>query len=252
MNKNLNDIVTYSKHQVEDSKHSLLTDLRNCPIPEEELMANIGLFLTPQTLSRVLMQQFLYTKIIGIQGVVMELGCRWGQNLALYSALRGIYEPYNRLRKIIGFDTFEGFVDLSLKDGTNTAIIKNNYSVTANYEEYLHSIMDNLEKESALSHLKKYEIVKGDASVELEKYLERNPETIVALAYFDMDLYAPTAKCLQLLKDRVTRGSVIAFDELNEHAFPGETLAVAEVFGLSKYSIQRFPYNSRASYIVID
>ena len=252
MEKQANDIVTYSDKMGNGQAQSMLDLLKNCPIPENELMANIGLFLNPQTLSRVLMQNFLYSKIREVQGVVMELGCRWGQNLALYSALRGIYEPYNRLRKIIGFDTFEGFINLSEKDGTNQAIVENNYSVTKNYEEYLHSIMINQEAESALSHIQKYEIVKGDAGVELEKYLERNPETIVALAYFDMDLYAPTAKCLHLLKDRLTKGSVVAFDELNEHAFPGETLALKEVFGLGKYAIQRFPYNSRASYIVID
>ena len=251
MNYKINDIETYSDgDRKEDSQ--LLKCLKNCPIPEKELMQNIGLFLTPQSLSRILMQQFLYNQIREIQGVVMELGCRWGQNLALYSALRGIYEPYNRLRKIIGFDTFEGFINLSEKDGTNSAIIENNYSVTENYEEYLDSVMNNLEDESPLSKIKKYEIVKGDAGVELERYLEKNPETIVALAYFDMDLYTPTKKCLQLLKNRLTRGSILAFDELNEPAFPGETTALAEVFGLSRYSIKRFPYNSRASYIIID
>lgn len=251
MEKKNNDIVTYGQIREPEQANKMLEYLKKCPIPEEELMANIGLFLTPQTLSRVLLQNFLYSKIREIQGVVMELGCRWGQNMALYSALRGIYEPYNRLRKIVGFDTFEGFINLSEKDGTNGAIVEKNYSVTKNYDEYLHGIMNSLEAESPLSNIKKYEIVKGDAGVELEKYLERNPETIVALAYFDMDLYEPTAKCLNLLKSRLTRGSIVAFDELNEHAFPGETVALAEVFGLSKYSIQRFPFNSRASYIVI-
>lgn len=252
MKRKTNDIVTYGLKKEPEQANKMLEYLKNCPIPEEELMSNIGLFLSPQTLSRVLLQSFLYSKIMEIQGVVMELGCRWGQNLALYSALRGIYEPYNRLRKIIGFDTFEGFINLSEKDGTNDAIVEKNYSVTKDYDEYLHLIMNNLENESPLSHIKKYEIVKGDAGLELEKYLERNPETIVALAYFDMDLYAPTVRCLNLLKNHLTRGSIIAFDELNEHAFPGETIALAEVFGLSKYSIKRFPFNSRASYIVID
>jgi len=32
------------------------------------------------------------------------------------------------------------------------------------------------------------ELVKGDAVEELEKYLQKNPSTIIALAYFDMDL----------------------------------------------------------------
>jgi len=252
MNTTVNDIVTYGQVAKVGEANPLLEYLKSCPIPDEELISNIGLFLNPQTLSRVLLQNFLYSQIREVQGVVMELGCRWGQNLALYSALRGIYEPYNRLRKIIGFDTFEGFINLSEKDGSNDAIVEKNYSVTENYQHYLDLIMRNLEQESPLPGVKKYEIVKGDAGVELEKYLTRNPETIVAMVYFDMDLYEPTVKCLNLLKDRLTKGSIVAFDELNEPAFPGETVALAEVFGLSKYAIKRFPFNSRASYIVID
>ena len=38
----------------------------------------------------------------------MEFGLRWGQNLALLIAIRGMLEPYNIKRSIIGFDTFEG------------------------------------------------------------------------------------------------------------------------------------------------
>lgn len=41
----------------------------------------------------------------------------------------------------------------------------------------------------------------------------------------------------------LTKGSVIGFDELNFHAFPGETLALKEVLGLGKYSIRRNRYN---------
>ena len=88
--------------------------------------------------------------------------------------------------------------------------------------------------------------------VQIESYLTTNPETIIALAYFDLDLYEPTLKCLTAIRDRLTRGSVIVFDELNEHVFPGETLALKEVFGLDRYSIRRFPHNARASYLIIE
>ena len=58
------------------------------------------------------------------------------------------------------------------------------------------------------------ELVKGDAPEGLRKYLDAHPETIVAFAYFDMDLYEPTRECLEILKDYTTKGTVIGFDEL--------------------------------------
>lgn len=156
------------------------------------------------------------------------------------------------MRKIVGFDTFTGFPGTCEKDGPIHRMVEKNYSVTQDYERYLSEIVDCQEQESPLSHLKKYEILKGDATVRIEEYFKRNPETIIALAYFDMDLYEPTAKCLSAISERVTRGTVIAFDELNEHCFPGETLALKETLGLNRYSIRRFAHNTRISYVIID
>jgi hypothetical protein len=225
---------------------------QKCPIPPNELLSQLGLFLNRQTLSRILFMRDLYERIVPIHGVVMEFGVRWGQNLALFSSFRGMYEPYNYYRKIIGFDTFSGFPSTAPQDGQDTIAEKGAYGVTENYEEYLESVLSYHETESPLGHIRKHELVKGDATVTLEKYLRDHPETIIALAYFDFDLYEPTRKCLELIRDHLTKGSVIGFDELNCAAFPGETLAFKEVFGLDRFSIRRSPLNPTPSYIVIE
>lgn len=225
---------------------------RNCPIPPNELINNLGLFIKRQELSRILFMDELYKKILDVHGVICEFGVRWGQNLALFESLRGMYEPYNYNRKIIGFDTFEGFPAVHEKDGSSPVIEQGAYNVTKDYQDYLSKIIDYHETESPLSHMKKYELVKGDATVTIHEYLERNPETIIAFAYFDFDLYEPTKVCLEAILPHLTKGSVIGFDELNFHAFPGETLALKEVLGLGKYSIRRNRYNPNVSYIVID
>lgn len=225
---------------------------RDCPIPEYEIMRNLGLFINRQTMSRYLFFHELYQQILSIHGVVMEFGVRWGQNLALLSTFRGIYEPYNYTRKVIGFDTFSGFPSVSDKDGTDEIIKVGALQVAENYEDYLDRLLTYHESESPLTHIKKYEIVKGDATETLEKYLQDHPETIIALAYIDLDLYEPTKKCLELMKNHLTKGSIIGFDELNYPQFPGETLALKEVFGLDRYSIRRSALAPMPSYIVIE
>lgn len=222
---------------------------RQAPIPDNELLSNLGLYLSRQTLSRILFMHELYQKIIDVHGVVMEFGVRWGQNLALYESFRGIYEPYNYNRKIVGFDTFSGFPEVHDKDGTRVAV--GDYGVTDQYEVYLEQVLNYHESESPIGHKKKYELVRGDATQTLEHYLSSHPETIVALAYFDFDIYLPTRRCLELVRDRLTKGSVVAFDELNCPEFPGETIALKEVFGLDKYAIRRSPLNPLISYFVV-
>ena len=235
-----------------DFRKEFFKQFKDCPIPEDELPGNLGLFLNRQTLSRILFFHDLYQKIININGVIMEFGVRWGQNLALFESFRGMYEPYNYSRKIIGFDTFSGFPSVQIKDGNSEIITKGAYSVTDGYDEYLEKILNYHELESPVSHIKKYELVKGDAVSSIEKYLNEYPETIIALAYFDFDIYEPTKKCLEAIKEHLTKGSIIGFDELNWHDFPGETLALKEVLGLSKYKIMRTPLNPSPSYMVFE
>jgi len=236
----------------EKSGNNFFQLFKNSPIPDEELQLNLGLYISRQSLSRIIFMHDLYKRIINTTGAVMEFGCRWGQNLALFQSFRGMYEPYNYNRKIIGFDTFEGFQSLHKKDGNAKIVREGAYAVTKNYTDHLDKVLGHHETESPISHIKKYEIIKGDATVTLEKYLKEHPETIIAFAYFDFDIYAPTKKCLELIKNHVTKGTVLGFDELNWSYYPGETLALKEVFGLDKYHIQRSPLCPTPSFIVIE
>jgi len=244
-------ILTYESSKEKELRNKFLDLYRKCPIPEEQLLSNLGLFLNSKNLSRILFIDFIYKHIIDVQGIVMEFGVRWGQNLSLFSALRGIYEPYNRHRKIVGFDTFKGFPSIHKKDGASKMMKKGQLALTDNYEVYLEQILENQEKDNPLDHIKKFELRKGDGRKQIHDYLQNNPETIIALAYFDFDLYEPTKECLEAIKPRLVKGSIIGFDELNDPDSPGETLALMEVFGLENVELKRFPFASRVSYFRI-
>lgn len=244
--------ITFSSESENQNEMELVDLLQNCPIPDDEILANLGLFLTSKSLSRILFMNHIYSLIINTPGIVVEFGTRWGQNMALFSALRGIYDPFNRHRKLIAFDTFNGFPSVSSFDGNSKLIKEGNLSVPDAYEEYLERILQCHENSNPLGHIKKFEIMKGDAPLEFYTYLENHPETIIALAYFDFDIYEPTALCLNVIKPYLTKGSILAFDELNDPDSPGETIALKEVFPLETIRLQRFPYTSRVSYFVVE
>jgi hypothetical protein len=67
-------------------------------------------------------------------------------------------------------------------------------SFTEGYKDCLAKIMEFHEAENPLLHIRKFELVQGVVCETLPAYLEKHTETIVALAYFDLDLYAPTKK----------------------------------------------------------
>ena len=220
------EIKNYSSESEESARADMVSLLRHCPIPDDQLLSNIGLFIESKNLARILFMDHLFKQIVDVQGVVMELGTRWGQNLAVFEALRGIYDPFNRHRKIIGFDTFTGFPSIQAEDGASEMMATGQLAVAPEYDQYLSRILDQHEALNPLSHIKKYEIRVGDATKEIDSYLTDYPETIIALAYFDFDLYEPTKKCLEAIKDRLVKGSILGFDELNDHDSPGETIAL--------------------------
>ena len=220
------------------------------PIFENEKINNIGLFLKRQELSKVLFLNEIYSQLIDVHGVIMEFGVRWGQNLTTLNNLRGIHEPFNHSRKIIGFDTFEGFEGVSEKDGKHDYNQKGAFNVSENYDEYLKNVLKCHENECPLEHVDKNIIIKGDATITLKKYLDNHKETIIAFAYFDFDIYKPTVECLKLIKPYLTKGSILGFDELCDPGFPGETEALREVFGTNNFEIKRNKFSGIQSYLI--
>jgi len=243
----------YRSPEEDRLRNSFVNHFRKCPIPDYDILQNLGLFLSSKNLSRILFMDHIYQLITDTHGVIFDFGTRWGQNMAVFAALRGIYEPFNRHRKIVGFDTFTGFPKITEKDNKECDIMhEGGLACSENYVDYLDKVMQFQEGDNPVSHIKKYEIRAGDASVEAKKYLEEFPETIISLAFFDFDIYEPTKSCLEIIKPYLIKGSLLAFDELADRDSPGETLALKEVFNLNDTRLKRFPYTSRISYFIIE
>ncbi len=255
MNGNVEEILKMKPHSSKEeigAYQELIELMSRSPIPKAEVLANLGLFLPRASLSRLLFMHEFYQHILDVPGVVMEFGARWGQNLALFSSFRNIYEPHNYSRKIIGFDTFAGFPDVSQQDGSAQGAKSGAYSVTEGYKEFLENILSTHERLSPRGHLRRFEVIQGDVQKTLPAYIKEHPETVIALAYFDLDIYEPTKHCLEEIKGRLTKGSVVGFDELNLAEFPGETSAIQETLGLSRIRLKRGRTSHYESYFIVE
>jgi hypothetical protein len=228
--------------------------LRSCPIGPGELLSNLGLFLTRASLARILFMHELYLKVLDVPGNVVEFGCQYGQNLALFTTFRTIYEPQNISRRIVGFDTFAGYTAASPKDGALAAsAVSRRLAATGDgYEPILERILSCHAELGPRSHIRKHELVKGDAAQTLPLYLERNPEALIALAYFDIGVFEPTRRCLELIRDRMPKGAIIGFDHLAMNHLPGDSMAVNEVIGFRNCRFVRDPRVPYQCYVVIE
>jgi hypothetical protein len=211
-------------------------------------VTHINAFVPVQAVSRILYFNELYQKILEVPGVICEFGVQYGAGLAQLLNCRNIYEPHNIGRIIYGFDTFEGFAGTDIKDG-NLAN-EGDYSVGKDYFDTLSEVLTVHESFQPRPFMKKFFLIKGDASVTIDKWLSDNPHAIVSMVLFDMDIYKPTKAVLEKILPRLTKGSLLVFDELNHPAFPGETRALDEVLKLPNVRLKKTRWQPYSSYIV--
>jgi hypothetical protein len=223
--------------------------MASAPFDTEDMPDCLPLFMRRQPLADLLSMDALYRMAMQTPGVIMEFGVHRGRHLALLTALRGIHEPYNPHRRILGFDTFEGFPDIAPIDELGHSASQGRFSLPRGYAAYLREVLDAHEACEPLGHIRRTILVEGDVRTTLPAYLGANPQTVIALAYFDLDLYEPTLAALQAIRPYLARGSVIAFDELAHAKWPGETVAVREALGLDAMRLQLLPGRAVPTFI---
>ncbi len=207
-------------------------------------------FVPRQDIAMLLARAELFRLAAPVQGAFIECGVFMGTGLFTWAQLSAIHEPYFHNRRVIGFDTFAGFPSLAAQDGAEGDLKRP--------QGYEFSAIDELRQGARLldlnrpiGHLPKIELVQGDAVETIPKYVEDNRHLVVALLYLDFDLYEPTLAALRHFLPRMPRGAVLAFDELNQKLWPGETVAVMETVGVHKLAIRRFPFVPSMSYAIL-
>ena len=66
-------------------------------------------FVPRQALSYFLARSEVYRQIVGTHGSILDFGVYRGCSFFTWQQLGALYEPYNRTRKVLGFDSFGGF-----------------------------------------------------------------------------------------------------------------------------------------------
>lgn len=92
-------------------------------------------------------------------------------------------------------------------------------------------------------------MIKGDITKTLDEYLEKNPQTRIALLHIGTDVYEPAKLGVEKLFDRVVIGGVVIFDDYA--TVEGETIAIEEYFSNSGYVINKYLFShTKPSYII--
>ncbi len=225
-------------------KKSSLNDL--------DKLRNFTRYVSRRDIATFLNRYEIYKKISKKHGAIVECGVNLGFGLFSWLHFLNIFEPYNSSRYIVGFDTFDGFKDLSKKKDKHGIYLEKKRWKEFKSRQSFNEILNSLEfheKERPTKHLPKVEVIKGDAKKTIPKFIKKNPHLIISLLHIDFDIYSPTKSALKHFIPRMPKGSIIAFDDLGAKEGPGETLAMLEELNIRNRQIKRNKFDSFLCYV---
>lgn len=213
-------------------------------------LANFPRYARRQHVTRFAALYELFKLNLPVKGSIVECGVFRGFSLMTLANLSAALEPNNLTRRIYGFDTFGGFPSVSENDAPEVTGAAVGDLASDSYEE-LKKIIDVYDDDRFLGHIPKVKLIKGDVTKTIPQFIEDNQHLVVSMLFLDMDLYEPTLAALKHFVPRMPKGSTLAFDELDNPIWPGETLAALDELGLGRLELKRFEFDPYISYAVL-
>lgn len=223
-------VVSYSSAASIDTRMDIFRLMNSYQATDDEKERSLGLFLRGSLLARIFAIAELYKLIVNIPGAVFDVGTWRGQTAVVCENLRAIFEPLHFNRRIVCFDTFEGYKGFSDKDKATELHQDGTYGVGGDdYAEFLRQLLVLHEKSNAMGHNHgKHKVIKGDCRETIPQFFEQNPNEYVALAFFDVNSYEPTLEAFEQIWSHLVPGGVIAFWQLTRNTIPAEARVYAE------------------------
>ena len=222
-----------------------------CPDSIEIKLQNFTKYIRRQNLTRLLALYELFKRVLPVKGSVVECGVHRGFGLMAWANMSAVLEPVNLTRRIYGFDTFEGFPSVTDKDRTRLAEVGEGGLYADSYEE-LTELLSIYDANRFLGHINKVKLIKGNAVETIPAFLEEHPHLVVSLLFLDFDLYEPTKVAIENFFPRIPKGGIIAFDELDNPLWPGETQALLDTVGINRLRIERVEFDPYIGYAVVE
>jgi hypothetical protein len=235
-------VLTYSPADSINARKAIFEAMQTYQASDDEKERSLGLFLRGSLLARIFAIAELYRKIVEIPGSVLDIGTWRGQTAVLCENFRAIYEPLNFNRRVICFDTFEGYKGFSDKDIATTLHQDGTYALNSfDYADFLRHLLQLHERSNAMGNNHgKHSVIKGDCREEIPRFFADNPNEFVSLAFFDVNAYIPTLEAFEHVYQRVVPGGILAFWQLTRAATPAEGRVYSErILGKYPHTLHR-------------
>jgi hypothetical protein len=213
-------------------------------------LANLVRYLRRAQVTRFAALYELFKLALPVKGSIVECGVFRGSSFMAFAQLSAALESTNLTRRIYGFDSFGGFPSVSAQDRPERTGAAPGDLAADSYAE-LCELLRIYDTDRFLGHIPKARLIRGDVLETIPEFVQANQHLVVSLLFLDFDLYEPTLVALRNFLPRMPKGAVLAFDELDNPLWPGETSAVLDEVGLGRLALRRFDFDPYIGYAVL-
>ena len=156
-----------------------------------------------------------------------------------WAKFSAILEPTNLTRRIYGFDSFEGFPNVTDLDmSSSSKHVKKGDLKSDSFEELI-KLIDNYDKTRFIGHVNKVNLIKGDALKTIPVFIKENPHILISLLFLDFDLFQPTKVALDNLCQGCLKDQLLLLMNWIIHFGQGKLLAMLEQNISRNFSIKK-------------
>jgi hypothetical protein len=214
-------------------------------------MYNWPRYVRTNEITRFLTFYHIYNMIKDVQGSILQIGVLEGNTLFSFAHLQENFEPRNYTSKIYGFDTYgeNDYAEIGIEDGEYLNRDIKTVPKVSSFEK-LNTSVNLFNRARLFNQFNIIELIKGNAIETVPQFINDNPGTPIRLLNMQISLYAVEKVVLAAVWPHMPKGSVVHFASLGYEGSPGVGKFVDDVLGLGNVRIQRFPFATKASYII--
>ena len=209
---------------------------------------NFHLTMNEERLSKFLTHFEAFKISQNVPGEIVECGVFKGTSLMRFGMFRKIFGG-DHTSRLIGFDVFSNkYPNTKFKEDKTQ---RQQWIKTAGSSSISEPQLKKIFKNNKISN---FQIVKGDVTKTIPKFVKNNPGIKISLLNIDIDFVEPTLTVLDNLYNKVSKGGVILLDNYAGRGssgkyLHGDTLAIDKFFKNKDIKIKKFSFSARPCFI---
>ena len=214
----------------------------------KDILKHYPALIQRRDLPRILAHYELFKLIKDLPGSIIELGVFMGSGFFTWANLLETFCPGDRVRKVFGFDDFEGYSKFSSKDAGAAEFVNRHHHQLVSNETFIKKLTQLHNDDNLLKGVERCRIICGNITETVPDFVENNKGLRLSMLYLDANIYDPTITGLKYLYPLVVPGGVVVFNAYGQNPWEGEARAIEEYFSeinvvpeIKKFSFSTIP-----------